>query len=137
MALGLLAAALWAENPVVIRDTAIIADQGIWPLLVGERISLCAGDTVYRERWKEIRDGKVFFQSGPFAYMPTSALSLSVIDSILVPLPLHKGGACLLVPVACVGGGILSFVPLFLILEYINYPEYPNPEATERLNFLV
>jgi len=133
--LGLLVCAGWSQNPVVLRDTALIADERIWPLLVGERISLCARDTVYREKLKEVRDGRVFFQSGPFAYMPTGSLPLSEIDSVLVYLPLHEGGGCVLVPVACVGGGIASFIPIFLILDYINYPEYPNTEATERLNF--
>ncbi len=126
------------QNPFVIRDPNLLADERIWPLLVGEKLAFCAGDSVYREKLEEVRDGVICFHHGPFAYMSRRGLALPETDSVLVWLPLHEGGACLLVPTACVGGGMASFIPIFLVLdEYINRPEYPNTEATERFNFLV
>lgn len=70
--------------------------------------------------------------------MARRGLALSETGSVLVWLPLHGGGACLLVPIVCVGGGIASFIPIFLVLEgYMNRLEYPNPEATESFNCIV
>ena len=67
--------------------------------------------------------------------MPTGWLALSEIDSVLVYLPLHEGGECLLVPVACVGGGILSAIPIsFLLWEHLNRPEYPDHERANETN---
>ncbi|MGC8894658.1 MAG: hypothetical protein ACP5QG_07415 [candidate division WOR-3 bacterium] len=122
--------------PVVLHDP-VIRDERIWSLLVGERVGFCVRDTIYYQKLKEVRDTLVYFQAGPFAYMPTRSLALSDIDSVLVWLPLHEGGGCILIPVGCVGGGIMSFIPAYLVLEHINHPTYPNTEATERFNFFV
>ncbi len=135
---GFFVCALQGQNPVVIRDPNLLADERIWSLLVGERVGFCVGDSVYREKLKEVRDGVIYFQAMPFSYMPKVSLPLSKTDSVLVWLPLHEGGACLLVPVACVGGGMASAIPVSIILwEYLNRPDYPDYDRANDLNRLL
>ncbi|MEO0191478.1 MAG: hypothetical protein ABIM46_01720 [candidate division WOR-3 bacterium] len=87
---GFFVCALQGQNPVVIRDPNLLADERIWSLLVGERVGFCVGDSVYREKLKEVRDGVIYFQAMPFSYMPKVSLPLSKTDSVLVWLPLHE-----------------------------------------------
>jgi len=119
LALGFLAGLASAQNPVVIKPEHL-ANERIWPLLVGERMGFCVGDSLFRERLDRVSEGKVFFKEGFFPSMPRGSLPLSEIDSVLVWLPLHEEGAYFLVPVVYIGGGIMSSIPIFLLLDYIS-----------------
>ena len=134
LTLGFLVCAGWGQNRIVL-DPKLLADERIWSLLVDEKVGFCVGDSVFHEKLDKVAGDRVFLKVGAFAYMPRGSLALSEIDSVLVRLPLHEGGACLLVPVVCVGGGILSAIPISILLwEYINRPEYPDYERANEIN---